>query len=1274
MNSTHSVLPADTQKLGDLIAVRHFPTVIQAADIRALRQNSRANDNADSEAVSAFTGGYLGVDDASSQALQRALRALCGDATHAPGGAFFLNGVFGAGKSHFLGVLGLLAQRRGLRAFALSNPQCAPLVGRLHNRRQLALHIALDEYDGERWSLEAIFWRELALEWKRAGCDDDAPIAEENLSRREQFSSLEEALIAHEFDGLLVCWDELSLFLAAREHRALQADAAWLQFLGQRARPPQNDAASTCRPSLCVFAALQKTVEDIGGIETYSLQQIRDRFQTLPLATAHIPALIERRLIEIRDEEAVARVCRASFETLSNALPRLEFGRDEWRQLMPFHPPIIALLEQCVARFLSRTRSAAIFCAAAINLNAPAESRVGIGELFDYLRGELDEHPELRALGEVWRGWENELANIAQNAVDEGAMRRVMQAMVVFKIAGIAPDATQIAHAIALDAHLPDEGNYAWAQVLAERLRTRGGHIAVERHEGEWADRWTIDAGVRAGEAARRALQNTLESFAPDDARVWRHALDCCRQTALPLRELEEARSYDIFWHNTPRRVQALLWRAGHEGDDIAARDWTLNRIALLSQPAAVQPGARDELLILLAHGEVSRDFFHQLREHLPNEPRNNARVALWLARRPTDDEWRAMSEACGAHLLADDPQLLDNRRGRAVLGILQNEGAAYDARTAQIMERLWREGELISGDGGALEASELTAAQSWTSTLEAVADWLLPNVFPLFESVAPRARVLTPGNADQLGLEILRRPAQAPFFAPSLERLVRHLAAPLGVANERDGRWMIALPDENLRHDLEAALQQNGALTLSALYDQFARNEWGLVAEQMQLAICALLRGGQWLAVDARGAALSALEIGLPLRRSVHTLREGALLDENAWRRVQSLLQIVAPEQADNQSAPDFQSQQQAYIAVREWATNARGECELMRARWHQLRRQIGGQNTEISRDATPNARWSNLQSALETVESVLHAADSDGGAVQVLAGVAPRVNAQFFTSLHKWQQWRERFDAQHALLVEMHGFLTHDALATPPDLQGARQELLQRLAQGEDSLCDETLGADFNAWRRNYAAQYAQWHCAQHDPARWTSLERLASRDDWRAVERLSSLQNVDFSIGEEENARAQLDDELEKRCARDGSLDGFPVCASCRLRWNQRLILRTPDELSAALEQTRARLQTLLQDAPTRERLARATPDDSEIWLEWDGELSNLATLSPVALQTLDEALKPRRRVVRAVSELNALLRACRTRDECAATFAVWLDGGQALRGDDEIEWSD
>ena len=718
MNSTHSALPADTQRLGDLIAVRHFPSVVQAADIRALRQTSRANTDADNAEVSAFTGGYLGVDDASAQALQRALRAVCGDATHAPGGAFFLNGVFGAGKSHFLGVLGLLAQRRGLRAFALSNPPCAPLVGRLHNRRQLALHIALDEYDGERWSLEAIFWRELALEWKRACGADDAPLAEEDLSRREQLGVLEEALTAHEFDGLLVCWDELSLFLAAREHRALQADAAWLQFLGQRARPSlADDAASTCRPSLCVFAALQKTVEDIGGIETYSLQQIRDRFQTLPLATAHIPALIERRLIEIRDEESVARVCRASFETLSSALPRLEFGRDEWRQLMPFHPPIIALLEQCVARFLSRTRSAAIFCAQSIDFNAAAHERVGIGELFDYLRGELDEHPELRALSEVWRGWENELANIAQNAVDESAMRRVMQAMVVFKIAGIAPDATQIAHAIALDAHLPDEGNYAWAQVLAERLRTRGGHIwrsSGTKENGPTAGRWMP---VCAPVKRRGARCKTRWKVSRPTTR----AFGVMRSIAVAKRRCRCAnwkKRVLMIFSGTTRRAACRLCCGARVTKVMTSPRATGCSIVLRFYHSPQRCSrARAMNFCFCWHTAKPRATFSTNCANICRMKRATRRAwrCGWRGVRPMTNGAR-MCEACGARLLADDPQLLDNRRGRAVLGILNNEGATYDARTAQIMERLWREGELHSGgDSGALDASELTAAQSWS-------------------------------------------------------------------------------------------------------------------------------------------------------------------------------------------------------------------------------------------------------------------------------------------------------------------------------------------------------------------------------------------------------------------------------------------------------------------------------------------------------------------------------------------------------------------------------
>ena len=100
---TFSTGAAPGRRIGELIAVRDFPAVVQAADVRALRVASRAaTENAPDDALRDFLGGYLGSDDRARHALESGLRAL---AQSERGGAFFLNGVFGSGKSHLLGVL-----------------------------------------------------------------------------------------------------------------------------------------------------------------------------------------------------------------------------------------------------------------------------------------------------------------------------------------------------------------------------------------------------------------------------------------------------------------------------------------------------------------------------------------------------------------------------------------------------------------------------------------------------------------------------------------------------------------------------------------------------------------------------------------------------------------------------------------------------------------------------------------------------------------------------------------------------------------------------------------------------------------------------------------------------------------------------------------------------------------------------------------------------------------------------------------------------------------
>lgn len=1248
---------------GDLIALREFPTVIHGGDIRSLRMDDETE--ALRVARHDFASGYLGHDDRARHALESLLTAL---ARHESGGAFFVNGVFGAGKSHLLGLMALLSDGIGHEDFQQTHPEFAPLLQAFFPR--FVLHIALDEYDAARFSLEEIFWREVRAEWRRCGFNADDLALPENASRAESLLALQSVLAERELNGLLVCFDELSLFLAAREHRALQGDAAFLQFLGQHAR----------RHALVVIGALQKTVEDVGELETYSLSQIRDRYTLLPLALAHLPSLIERRLIIRRDAETLRHLNHQSLEKLSHGLPRLDFGRAEWESLYPFHPPAIGLLEGAVSRFFSRTRSAVLFCAGSVDLDADATARVGTEDLFAYLAPELENHPDLRPLAAVWHEWQAPARDIAADPRESEHLARLMRALLLFKIAGQAPTVVQLANAAALDAGLPDEGNYEYARALLERLRTRAGFLAVERAENigdALSDRYTIDMGLRVGEMARRHVRGVLDTLEEDDTRIAQYALACSRSGGLPLGALESNPCVTVLWRNTPRPFAVSLLTSGVNAANL------VNRVMALGQPGQegdallliVPPFSEgrhrsmalfEETLRVLGEAKASeaKDRSDRSGSDRTGSNRNNSSDArwrsaliLWSPRRPTRDESEFAREAAAYHFLESDPQLLDNKRGRAILSHLKNGTPQREAALAQIAGRLLREGHIVTGGGLSAEAGEILSGDNWAAILESIAEFALPPVFPRFNEIAPRLRVLTPSNVEALCLDVLRRPANAPYFAPALERAARAIAEPLGIARADSGRWRITEGRADLVKEVLALC--NGGVPLAHLEAVLAKSEWGLANEQTHLIICALLRSGQLVAADSRGQMLTPAQIGVPLSRSVRTLRPGQLLSLTDWPHITHLVTLLTGEPLGTLS---FAEQEKACTLLTTWREMAQGETELAQARLHQLRRVCNHTQSQ----------WSQTRAAWEEMETLLATLNAPGTS-SLLDHAAGLEMDILEPALAMWRHTLTRLDERHAVLLEAYTTLTHPALCVPPRLQSRRAELLTRFASGEGMLDDDELIADVSAWRTAYAADYREWHDTQHAPARFTPYKTLLSGDDLRVLDKLATLIERPFTQGRTVREAAQT--EWVKACAHSAPLPaGEAVCPHCRLRWGERLSLRDPREIASLGDAGLASFRLALREGTTRAFLERSVTGQSLIdWNEHgDGESESLLyLLNQETLKLLEEALRPRRRVTRSRDALMEEFKTCRTRREFHETFLAWLDNGEALSDTDEIE---
>jgi hypothetical protein len=1223
-------------KIGELIGVRDFPAVVQAADVRALREAALVESVA-GEAARDFIAGYIGFDERSRRALETSLNSL---SQNQSGGAFFLNGVFGSGKSHLLGLLALLCDGIGHELFAATHPQLAPLLATF--RPRLVVHFSLDDYNATQRSLEEIAHREIEREWQRRFNEKiDIPRAN---SRTEYFATLDEALLAHDCHGLVLCIDELSLFLSAKDHRALQADAAFLQFLGQRAARAGSTPGLKPAGALHIFAAIQKTIDDIGDLEAYSLSQIRDRFQTLPLALAHLPSLVSHRLIIHKNPTALQSVCRESYQETARALPRLDFPLSEWETLFPFHPVTVSLLEKVVARFFSRTRSAAIFCAHAAReiLSKNENARIPPWGIFDYFLPELEIHPELRSLVVVWRRWQSEIGELAADANETQTFSAVMKTLLVFKLAGVAPTAVEVANALLLDAKLPDEGNYQYAQVLLERVVARGSHLAVERHAdsaANFCDRYSIDCNARVSELARRHLKNAIAELREDDARIAAYVASCCRDEIRPLSTLGAEQTVTIFWCNAPREIAVQTFQTAPKPD------WLANRLAMLDQPAA------HEDLLLIIGAPFAKPF--NPRSGHPQSRIANPQLIVWTPRAPTPDEIKVASEATAAHLLEDDPQLSDNRRGRAIVQFLKEGRAAREMQMARLAWRLLREGMVHCGDNRTIEAGEL-AGENGHAVLESIAEFALPAVFPNFEKIAPRARVLTPGNADSLCLEILRRPAAEPYFAASIERLVRALAQPLGIAIAEKGRWKIGELREDLRDEFVAAV--GAGSTPGALAAHFAKSDWGLKTEQTNLAICALLRSGELTAQDAKSQSLAPAQIGMPLRRSVQFLQPGKLLDGESWTRLQNLVSILSDE---NLSAPSFAEQEHARQILIEKRNELQAAAELAQARLRQLQRAL---------NHSP-AQWPQAETALRSLAGVLENLKSEADTNQFLENAIAIDAEELPQLLARWQKLQERLEARHADLLSIHRLLTHSRLTAPPELQKPRAAILEIFESGEAILESESLPELSQNWRQEYSRLYRDWHSAQHDATRWNSLRRLQNCDELRALERLQNLQSRSFPHAAQMHEAIQI--ELSKHCPRDGNLlPGEATCNVCDLAFGKRVIIRDAREIEAIAANAIIALQDALQEETVHAHLSRHT--GSPLILEWDGAPETLLPLlTDETLAALEIAFKPRRRVTRTFADLQTQFSTCRTRAEFETAFQNWLDGAENLAGDDEIE---
>ncbi len=1291
--TTASARPAEVPQLvGDAIAVSDVPLVVQLARLRpALATRD--------EAIERSLLAEWRLDDPTTQAVARRLvRGLAGPT----GDAAMVTGLYGAGKSHLLGALALAARWPSARAALFGHqPALADLeLALTATGDRLVVVVPLDE-ESPATSLEDVVfgaaqeallaqtgqeaplaeaawvidvaeahllpahgealdqaaggdWRALAAADPDAAAAAAQQVAREAAlpltfarSRVERLALLLQACEAAGRAGVVFVLDELSLFLGAKGHAALQADASFLQFLGQRAE---------LQP-VWTLCALPKQLEDVGDIEQYSLRQIKDRFETrLSLPLAATGPVLTRRVLRRVDEQSFTSAVEATVAAWTGGARTADLSHKAVAATYPLHPLTFECLVSCAERFLAQTRSVLEFALAQVRgdelapgvLREPVPALVTPDALWPHFARDIAPQPELRRYRElVWDYYQRNLPALVAGE-DMPLADRLVALLLVLALAGIERSEADLAAALlpASEDRVPRVGG------LLETLRRSGAYITVERRGGRGRDVWRIDLEADVNETIKRRARALEATLLPTDGRLIATAVECCVDDGFPLATALRPRATEVTWRQTLR--PAFL----------ALRDLrTLSADELTNQAAMLASPESDEAVFLYLGEpravEAQAAAFAGALAEVGDERWAHALVA-WLPRAPAPEELRAWTEAVALELVRTDPTLAPDHPVRLRL---DEESPARRAMLAELMGRLYGGGTVL-----ARGRSEQVGSGTWGEVATRLIGAALDQLFPDFATVAPRRRLALRETGDQLVADFVVPGEVAESPGSPLAAQIEDFAQPLGLVSGEDGAYRLSIGADSPARALLERLPAR-PLTVNAVERWLAKSTWGLIAAQTELLLAAAIRRGYLEALDDRRTPVT---LGAPLRSRVALVQPAELLTEAQQAALQPLSRAIFGRDL----ADLGRTQQQAlWDRLVNWRAAALADLERVEAGLERVVAGLGGERLQ----------WRGAGDVAERVRRLADRVDPRLPAREGLLRLVEESADLDEQCLPTFRGLVSFFETRLEAVLAAAEQLQVVELPADSSLASPREALLRRLAAGESLAADsEAWLSDYAAWRRCYVEAYLAWHAAAHGPERFAEYDAFRTSAPMRVLSNLSRL-----ALDAPDGAAAvnlSLRTERLKQCRRGDvtpALRQGHVCDECRLPLGATVPLRPLAAIAAEAEAGVAAILEALRapqhQSPLQAGLAALAPDDPRrahielLLAEPTGPAEALVNSTAYGLiDLLNGWLTTKVVASRKLSDLNERLAGQRlTKAQVLSVVARWLDPDLRLGDEGLIE---
>ncbi len=1134
------------QRVRDLVDVAAVRTVVRLADL-------------DDPALepSLATCFVLTADAA------HCLRTILQDVRAGRGRGYFLEGSFGAGKSHLLAVLagllrGSLAPEELGTSLGETDDAAAPSLtaAELPERPPLVVPVSLVEFAAKETLQDAVL-QAVARVAPTALAGATAPPS----GRREAFAALSAFLARAGHGGLFLCLDELSEFLRSKpDGRAFAEDVRFLQFLGEWAETAPA----------WILGSAQEAIEQTGELPAPVFGRIRDRYPIrFHLGGGHIRELIARRLIRRRPgaEAALAGVyagLRRTFGTLS-------FGVEDFVRLYPVHPTTVDLLEDLRPLF-SQQRGVIDFIVARLAgdparrippfLDQPVDRLLGPDVIAEHFRDRVRERPETAPLATVVLPYfEREAARLFPDGETAQLAARLGRLLVVGALCPTPRAFTAQEMADALLHRLTDLDpslNEEFVRETLERLAGEGAYVG-RRPGAKGVTRYACDLGADVALVLRRRLDYWRSGLLPDDARMWTALLPWCDDPSLPLGRLAATpRSlWDVSWRRTPRRV--LVWLTqlstvrAQDARDVA-RALETSETDVLVLIAAAYPGEAEA-----ATRQWQAEIAPALLALHPALP-----AVAWIPRAPTAEEVGRLRDAV-AHALLEQEVAADN----AAISLrlreqLQQAAPALRREVSLLYRELYLQGTLQNADDYVCDLASLDA-KPFAGLLEAVCDAPLARRFPLHPDLPGRPELLVPATVERAVGELTRAADAAEMSAdPAVRAVLEQFLVPLGLCR-RGARSYRLTVDPRTCPLAEDVLQQVADASPAAprpveeVYGCLRKGDAGLHRRVFELLCYTLVQSGAVSAVRG-GRRLPPAQVHLTGIWETDGLVPGALVDPALQQGLDGL-PFLPPRL---RRAPlTYALQREVWDAAVEWKREWTAALPGVRA-------ELAAVSDFPSLRGVLTAEWlAELDRLEELLSAVMPSLSAQEGLQRLLQAFAQRPRAS--RTVERAAALRAFIAGRLSAYLQMVSYLDSGEFAPPDELQAAAATLATQLQDPEVVLGDgfEQAAAAFGPLRQRYAEAYVAAHEAAVGAAAFAAVEEIPRSPEYRLATALGDIPGLEAepdAVALQAAVRAALADRCpHDRAAVADRLRRLPRCA-CGFRLDRPPAAPAADELAA------------------------------------------------------------------------------------------------------------